>query len=56
MTFDHPDWGTTVTLALFAISDVLDAAGTATLDPAGRRASRSRWTVIWTSTTSWTWS
>lgn len=29
MTFDHPDWGTTVTLAVFAISDVLDAAGTA---------------------------
>ncbi len=29
MTFDHPEWGTTVTLAVFAISDVLDAAGSA---------------------------
>ena len=35
MTFDNPDWGTTATLAFFAISDVLDAAGTATLDPGG---------------------
>jgi outer membrane receptor protein involved in Fe transport len=31
LTFDEPDWGTKVTLALFAISDVLDAAGSATL-------------------------
>ena len=29
VSFDHPDWGTTVTLAVFAISDVLDAAGSA---------------------------
>jgi TonB-dependent receptor len=35
VTFDHPDWGTKVTLALFAISDVLDAAGSATLNPNG---------------------
>jgi TonB-dependent receptor len=35
VTFDSPDWGTTATLAYFAISDVLDAAGTATLDGAG---------------------
>jgi TonB-dependent receptor len=35
VSFDHPDWGTTVTLAVFAISDVLDAAGTASLDPNG---------------------
>jgi outer membrane receptor protein involved in Fe transport len=33
VTFDHPDWGTTATLAFFAISDVLDATGTATLAP-----------------------
>jgi TonB-dependent receptor len=36
VTFDQPDWGTTATLAFFAISDVLDAAGTATLDGGGR--------------------
>ncbi len=30
LTFDHPDWGTRLTLAFFAISDVLDAAGSAT--------------------------
>ena len=35
ITFDQPDWGTKATLALFAISDVLDAAGTATLAPNG---------------------
>ena len=35
VTFDQPDWGTTATLAYFAISDVLDAAGTATLGPNG---------------------
>jgi outer membrane receptor protein involved in Fe transport len=34
--FDHPDWGTKVTLAFFAISDVLDAAGSATLGPDGQ--------------------
>ena len=27
ISFDNPDWGTQVTLAFFAISDVLDAAG-----------------------------
>ena len=27
LSFDHPDWGTKATLAFFAISDVLDAAG-----------------------------
>lgn len=32
VTFEHPDWGTRVTLALFAISDVLDAAGSASLN------------------------
>ncbi len=31
ITFDHPDWGTRATLAFFALSDVLDAAGSATL-------------------------
>jgi len=31
LTFSHPDWGTRLTLAFFAISDVLDAAGTASL-------------------------
>lgn len=35
ISFDHPDWGTTVTLALFAISDVLDAAGSVALGPDG---------------------
>jgi len=29
VSFDQPDWGTSVTLAFFGISDVLDAAGTA---------------------------
>lgn len=36
VTFAHPDWGTNVTLAVSAISDVLDAAGTASLGPDGR--------------------
>jgi len=36
LTFDHPDWGTTVTLAYFAISDVLDAAGSASTGFDGR--------------------
>jgi outer membrane receptor protein involved in Fe transport len=35
LTFDHPDWGLEFTLAYFAISDVLDAAGTATIGPTG---------------------
>ncbi len=30
LSFDQPDWGTKATLAFFAISDVLDAAGGAT--------------------------
>jgi outer membrane receptor protein involved in Fe transport len=33
LTFDHPDWGTKVTLAYFAISNVLDAAGSASIGP-----------------------
>ncbi|MDJ0849362.1 MAG: TonB-dependent receptor [Myxococcota bacterium] len=33
ISFDHPDWGTKMTLAFFAISDVLDAAGTSSLAP-----------------------
>jgi TonB-dependent receptor len=32
LTFDQPDWGTKATLAFFAISDVLDAAGAANLN------------------------
>jgi outer membrane receptor protein involved in Fe transport len=35
LTFDHPESGWKATLAYFAISDVLDAAGTATLGPSG---------------------
>jgi outer membrane receptor protein involved in Fe transport len=35
ISFDHPDWGTKLTLAVFAISDVLDAAGNATVPPVG---------------------
>jgi hypothetical protein len=35
VTFDQPDWGTKATLAYFAISDVLDAAGSATVAPSG---------------------
>lgn len=35
LTFDHPEWGTKVTLAFFAISDILDAAGTASIGPSG---------------------
>jgi TonB-dependent receptor len=31
LSFDHPDWGSKITLAFFAISDVLDAAGTASI-------------------------
>ena len=33
LTFDHPDWGTKMTLSYFAISDVLKAAGSASLGP-----------------------
>ncbi len=32
LSFDHPDWGTKATLALFSISDILDAAGVANID------------------------
>jgi len=32
LTFDQPDWGTKATLAFFAISDILDAAGAANLN------------------------
>ncbi len=35
VTFDKPEWGTTITLAYFAISDVLDAAGTTVENQAG---------------------
>jgi outer membrane receptor protein involved in Fe transport len=35
LSFDQPDWGTKVTLAFFAISDVLDAAGSASIGPDG---------------------
>ncbi len=35
VTFDHPDWGTRFTLAYFAISDVLDAAGASVLGRSG---------------------
>jgi TonB-dependent receptor len=35
VSFDHPDWGTKATLVLFAISDVLDAAGSAVISPSG---------------------
>jgi TonB-dependent receptor len=36
ISFDHPDWGTKATLAFFAISDVLDAAGSAALNNSGQ--------------------
>lgn len=39
VTFNHPDWGTQLTLAVFAISDVLDAAGSVSLDGGGNPAS-----------------
>ena len=35
ITFDQPDWGTKATLAAFAISDVLDAAGSSFIAPDG---------------------
>lgn len=36
VSFDQPDWGTKVTLSFFAISDILDAAGAASIAPNGR--------------------
>ena len=36
ITFDHEDWGTKFTLSVFAISDVLNAAGAPDLGPNGR--------------------
>ncbi|MGH7292563.1 MAG: TonB-dependent receptor domain-containing protein, partial [Myxococcota bacterium] len=39
LTFDNPDWGTKVTLAYFGISDILDAAGSAAINPDGAVAS-----------------
>jgi outer membrane receptor protein involved in Fe transport len=36
ISFEHPGWGTQVTLAFFAISDLLDAAGVAAPDSSGR--------------------
>jgi len=35
ITFDQPDWGTKLTLSLFGISDVLDAAGVASVNGLG---------------------
>jgi hypothetical protein len=35
ISFDQPEWGTKITLAYFAISDVLDAAGSASINPDG---------------------
>ena len=35
VSFDHPDWGSKATLAFFAISSVLDAAGSAFILPDG---------------------
>lgn len=39
LSFDNPDWGTKVTLAWFAISDILDAAGSAAIAPNGEVSS-----------------
>lgn len=39
LSFDQPDWGTKATLAFFTISDVLDAAGSASLGPDGTAVS-----------------
>lgn len=36
VTFDHPDWGLSATVAYFAISDVLDAAGSVAISNTGR--------------------
>ena len=55
LSFDHPDWGTKATLAFFAISDVLDAAGTAQSRPDGVVTS-SRSTATSTGSTRSTWS
>lgn len=38
ISFDHPDWGTKLTLAFFAISDVLRAAGSVSTTPDGNPA------------------
>ena len=35
LSFDNPDWGTKVTLVFFGISEVLDAAGSAAINPNG---------------------
>jgi outer membrane receptor protein involved in Fe transport len=35
ITFDQPDWGTKATLSYFAISDILDAAGSVYIQPNG---------------------
>src|SRR4029453_575702 len=35
ISFSHPDWGSKATLAFFAISNVLDAAGSAFIAPNG---------------------
>ena len=36
ITFDQPNWGTTATLSVFAISDILNAAGFAETDGGGQ--------------------
>jgi outer membrane receptor protein involved in Fe transport len=36
LSFDHPGWGTQFTLAFYAISDLLDAAGAATIGAQGQ--------------------
>jgi len=35
ITFEHPDWGTTATLAVFTISDVLKSVGSVAVDQNG---------------------
>jgi hypothetical protein len=35
LSFDQPEWGTKVALVFYAISDVLDAAGSASIAPDG---------------------
>ncbi len=42
ISYNNPDWGTTVTLAFFAISDILDAAGTTALGANGAFAVSNR--------------
>jgi hypothetical protein len=39
LTFDQPDWGTKATVAFFAISDILDAAGSTAIGPDGSTVS-----------------